>query len=76
MGKPPVKPKPLQTGPQTVFQKVRSKIDGSSVVIGALGVVVIASIAGPVIAKRVHWVDPVFGKAGDLKDNSGLQLKD
>jgi len=45
--------------PKTRMEKIRSKIDPSSVFMGGLAFVVIASIGGPALAKKVNWTDPL-----------------
>ena len=55
--------------PRSRLEKLRAKIDSSTLVLGGLSFVVIASIGGPMLAKRVKWVDPLDVTSSRL-DNS------
>jgi hypothetical protein len=54
-----------------------AKIDGSTVIVGGLGFVVVASLAGPWLAKRVNYVDPLDVREAGMTEaaNTNFDLK-
>ena len=52
--------------PTSRFGKLRSKIDPTTLVLGGLSFVVIASLGGPMLAKKVKWVDPLDATSSRL----------
>ena len=56
--------------PSLVKPKLDSKIDSSSVIAGGLAFVVIASLAGPALAKKIHYVDPLDVRDSDIQGSS------
>jgi hypothetical protein len=61
-----------RNGPIGRIDQFRSKLDPSSVFMGGLAFVVIASIGGPAVAKKVNWVDPLDAASQRL-DSSNFQ---
>ena len=52
--------------PTTRLGKLRAKIDSTTVIIGGLGFVVFASLGGPMLAKKLNWVDPLDATSSRL----------
>jgi hypothetical protein len=62
--------------PTIVKPKPDSKIDASTVIAGGLAFVVIASLAGPALAKKIHFVDPLDVRETEINDsNAAFDLK-
>ena len=64
---PPPRPEPT-----TRLGKLRAKIDSTTVIIGGLGFVVLASMGGPILAKKLKWIDPLDATSSRL-DNFSLK---
>lgn len=63
------------------FRSKSFEFDSSTLLLGSLGFVIIASIAGPSIAKKVNYVDPLdalelnLKESGQYDDLRGIQLR-
>ena len=51
------------------------RIDSSTLIVGGIGFVVIASMAGPWLAKRVNYVDPLDLREASISSGSNFDLK-
>ncbi len=47
-------------------KKIAGRIDSSTVIVGGIGFVVIASMAGPWLAKKVNYIDPLDVREASL----------
>ena len=52
------------------FPNSGKRIDSSTIIVAGLGFVVIASMAGPWLAKKVHYVDPLDVREQSINNNS------
>ena len=64
-------PKP-KSEPTTRYEKLRAKIDSTTIILGGLTFVVFASMGGPILAKKLKWVDPLDAASSRL-DNFSLK---
>ena len=54
----------------------KRRFDSSTILLGGLSFVIVASMAGPALAKRVNYVDPLDLKESNMKGSTeGIQLK-
>ncbi len=58
--------------PSSRFEKLRHKLDSSTLVLGGLGFVIVTSMGGPMLAKKMNWVDPLDAASSRL-DNFSLK---
>ncbi len=62
--------------PSLVKVNPDSKFDTSTVIMGGLAFVVIASLGGPALAKKVHFIDPLDVRDNEIQSsNSSFNLK-
>lgn len=56
-------------------RKTYNRFDPGTVMLGGLGFVIVASIAGPSVAKKVNYVDPLDTLEANIGSNSTEDLK-
>ena len=56
-------------------RKTYNRFDPGTVMLGGLGFVIVASIAGPSLAKKVNYVDPLDTLEANIGSNSTEDLK-